>query len=142
MLAERVRGLDATVVAELRRAPVAVSCGFPSPAQDYYEGPVDLTSILIEDKAATFIVRASGHSMTRAGISDGDELIVDRSKRPRPGDVVVAVLDGELTVKRLDVTADGVVLRAENSAHPDLVVGELAELQVWGVVTYCIHHLR
>lgn len=123
-------------------APVSVAAGFPSPAQDYYDGPIDLTDMLVYDRAATFIVRAAGHSMTGAGISDGDELLVDRSKTPRDGDVVVAVLDGELTVKRLEVGPRGVVLRAESATHPDIVVPELADLQVWGVVTYCIHHLR
>lgn len=126
----------------LQRSPVAVACGFPSPAQDYYDGPIDLTSMLVDDQAATFIVRASGHSMTGAGISDGDELLVDRSKRPQHGDIVVAVLDGELTVKRLELTGTGVVLRSENTEHPDIVVAELSELQVWGVATYCLHHLR
>ncbi|MFC8796923.1 LexA family protein [Promicromonospora sp. NPDC057138] len=126
----------------LRVAPVSVSCGFPSPAQDYYDGPIDLTDMLVEDRAATFIVRAAGDSMTEAGISDGDELLVDRSKTPRHGDVVVAVLDGELTVKRLELGPRGVVLRAENAHHPDITMPELSDLQLWGVVTYCIHHLR
>lgn len=126
----------------LSKAPIAVSCGFPSPAQDYYDGPIDLTEMLIEDQAATFIVRAAGDSMTGAGISNGDELLIDRSLAPRSGDVVVAVLDGELTLKRLDVTPQGVILRAENAAHPDITVPELSELDVWGVATFCLHHLR
>ena len=128
--------------ARLLRAPIAVEAGFPSPAQDWYEGPIDLTAELVKDTAATFIVRVTGHSMEGAGISDGDELLVDRSLTPRDGDVVVAVLDGELTVKRLGVLRDGVVLRAENPAYPDIRVPELASLSIWGVATYCIHHLR
>lgn len=100
----------------------------PSPAQDYYDGPIDLTAMLVEDQAATFIVRASGHSMIGAGINDGD--------------VVVTVLDGELTVKRLEIEATGVILRAENTAHPDITVPELSDLRIWGVVTYCLHHRR
>jgi DNA polymerase V len=80
--------------------------------------------------------------MEGAGISDGDELLVDRSLEPRDGDVVVAVLDGELTVKRLEVRPDGVRLRAENPAYPDIPVPEAAELVVWGVATFCIHHLN
>jgi DNA polymerase V len=76
--------------------------------------------------------------MTEAGISDGDELLVDRSKTPQDGDVVVAVLDGELTVKRLELGPHGVVLRAENANHPDITVPELSDLQTWGVVTDCI----
>jgi DNA polymerase V len=142
MLATLPRPVDAETVSALLVAPVAVACGFPSPAQDYYDGPIDLTSMLVDDQAATFIVRAAGHSMTGAGISDGDELLVDRSKRPQHGDVIVAILDGELTVKRLELTEAGVVLRSENSEHPDIVVPELSDLQVWGVATYCLHHLR
>lgn len=142
MLATVPRLIDADAKSALMAAPIAVACGFPSPAQDYYDGPINLTDMLVEDNAATFIVRASGHSMTGAGISDGDELLVDRSKRPQHGDIIVAVLDGELTVKRLELTPTGVVLRSENSEHPDIVVPELSDLQVWGVATYCIHHLR
>ena len=142
MLATVPRLMDADARSTLMAAPVAVACGFPSPAQDYYDGPIDLTDMLVEDHAATFIVRASGHSMTGAGISDGDELLVDRSKHPQHGDIIVAVLDGELTVKRLELTPTGVVLRSENTEHPDIVVPELSDLQVWGVATYCIHHLR
>ena len=142
MLATVPRLIDADARSTLMAAPVAVACGFPSPAQDYYDGPIDLTDMLVEDRAATFIVRASGHSMTGAGISDGDELLVDRSKHPQHGDIVVAVLDGELTVKRLELTAAGVVLRSENAEHPDIVVPELSDLHVWGVAMYCIHHLR
>lgn len=138
------RSLDAGVPmgAPVRIAPVAVACGFPSPAEGYYDGPLSLDDYLIEDKAATFIVRASGNSMVGAGIFSGDELLVDRSLTPRDGDVVVAVLDGELTVKRLHVTPFGVVLKADNTEHPDVAVPELSELQIWGTVTYCLHHLR
>ena len=125
----------------LRVAPVSVAAGFPSPAQDYYDGAIDLTEMLVHDHAATFIVRAAGDSMTEAGISDGDELLVDRSKTPRHGDVVVAVLDGELTVKRLRLTGSGVVLQAENPRYPDIRVPALSELTVWGVVTRCLHHV-
>ncbi|MCC4248239.1 MULTISPECIES: LexA family protein [Microbacterium] len=123
-------------------APVAVAAGFPSPAQDYYDGDINLTERLVDDQDATFIVRVSGHSMTDAGISNGDELLVDRSKTPRHGDIVVAVLDGELTVKRLRVERAGVVLAAENVDYPDITVPELSDLQIWGVATYCLHHLR
>ena len=78
----RLMAAAAAAVLMLQASPVAVACGFPSPAQDYYDGPIDLTEMLVDDQEATFIVRASGHSMTEAGISDGDELLVDRSKRP------------------------------------------------------------
>lgn len=127
---------------QLLVAPVSVAAGFPSPAQDYYDGEIDLTEMLVEDQAATFIVRVSGDSMTGAGIFHGDELIVDRSKSPRDGDVVVAILDGELTVKRLRLTSRGVVLQADSPAYPDLVVPELSDLVVWGTAIYGIRHLR
>lgn len=120
-------------------APVAVPAGYPSPAQDYYDGPLDLTEHLIKDHTATFIVRVSGDSMRDAGIYDGDELIVNRALRPRDMSVVVAILDGELTVKRIRTTARGVVLQADNADYPDITVGELSELEIWGVVVKCIH---
>lgn len=120
----------------------AVAAGFPSPAQDYFDGSLDLNNHLIRDKTSTFIVRVSGESMTGAGISDGDELVVDRSLSPKHGNVVIAILDGELTVKRLELTPGGVILRAENPEYPPILVPELSDLQVWGVVTVCLHHLH
>jgi DNA polymerase V len=79
--------------------------------------------------------------MEGAGISDGDELVVNRALEPRDGSVVVAVLDGELTVKRLRITVAGVVLQAENPEYPDIKVTELASLEIWGTATVCLHHL-
>ena len=96
---------------------------------------------LIKDSTSTFIVRVSGHSMEGAGISDGDELIVNRALTPRDGNVIVAVLDGELTVKRLRITATGVVLQAENPDYPDIVVPEFGSLTCWGVAETSIHKL-
>lgn len=113
----------------------AVPCGFPSPAQDYDEGPIDLTQLLVEDEAATFLVRVAGTSMVDAGIEDGDVVLVDRSKTPRDGDVVVAVLDGDFTIKRLVRQRGAWALRAESSEWPDVTVDELSELMIWGVVT-------
>lgn len=119
----------------------SVPAGFPSPSQDYSDTRIDLTKLLIRDEVSTFIVRVSGHSMEGAGIYDGDELIVDRSIEPRDGHVVIAIVDGEMTVKRLRITANGVVLQAENAAYPDVQVAELSELMIWGVATRCLHHL-
>ena len=79
--------------------------------------------------------------MEGAGISDGDELIVNRALEPRDGCVVVAVLDGELTVKRLRITASGVVLQADNPRYPDIRVPALSDLVIWGVATRCLHHV-
>src|SRR5690625_5234808 len=125
------------VAADVSEVPV----GFPSPAQDYSATQIDLTQLLIKDELSTFIVRVAGDSMEGAGIYDGDELIVDRGIEPRDGHVVIAIVDGEMTVKRLRVTATGVVLRAENAAYPDVQVAELSELVVWGVAIRCLHHL-
>ncbi len=122
-------------------APVSVAAGYPSPAQDYFDGRINLNDHLIKDVTSTYIIRVSGHSMEGAGISDGDELIVNRALEPKDGSIVVAVLDGELTVKRLRLTPTGVVLQAENPDYPDIRVPELASLEIWGVVSVSIHHL-
>jgi DNA polymerase V len=122
-------------------SPVAVAAGFPSPAQDYFDGRIDLNAHLIKDITSTFVVRVTGDSMEGAGISHGDELIVNRALEPKDGSVVIAVLDGELTVKRLRITATGVVLQAENPKYPDIKVSALSELTIWGVATRCLHHV-
>lgn len=92
--------------------------------------------MLIRDHLSTFIVRVSGESMQGAGISDGDELLVDRSVQPRDGHVVIAVIDGEVTVKRLSTGPGGVVLKAENPDYPDLRAAELSDFGVWPPHTY------
>lgn len=125
----------------VRVSPVPVAAGYPSPAQDYYDGRIDLNEHLIKDITSTYIVRVSGASMEGAGISDGDELIVNRALEPHDGCVVVAVLDGELTIKRLRITSAGVVLQAENPAYPDIQVPALSDLVIWGVATRCLHHV-
>lgn len=115
--------------------------GFPSAAQDYFSGEIDLNEQLIRDKAATYIVRVVGDSMEGAGISHGDELIIDRGLEPRHGNVVIAVVNGELTVKRLELFRGRVYLKAENPKYPPIQVRELEELHIWGVVTRCLHKL-
>lgn len=122
-------------------SPVAVAAGFPSPAQDYFDGRIDLNAHLIKDITSTYVVRVTGSSMEGAGISDGDELIVNRALEPKDGSVVVAVLDGELTVKRLRITPTGLILQAENPKYPDIRVAALSELTIWGVATRCLHHV-
>jgi DNA polymerase V len=122
-------------------APVAVAAGYPSPAQDYFDGRIDLNEHLVKDVTSTFIVRVTGQSMEQAGISDGDELVVNRALEPKDGSVVVAVLDGELTIKRLRITSSGVVLQADNPTFPDIEVPALSDLTIWGVATRCLHHV-
>lgn len=137
---ERLRP-DAPDLAGPLYCDLAVPAGFPSPAQDYFDGRLDLNKHLISDFTSTFLVRVAGHSMEGAGISDGDELVVDRSLAPADGNVVVAILDGELTVKRFRVSGGVVRLVAENPDYPDIDIPELGELTIWGVVTRCLHHV-
>lgn len=122
-------------------SPVPVAAGYPSPAQDYFDGRVDLNAHLIKDVTNTAIVQVSGESMEGAGISDGDELVVNRSLKPVDGNIVVAVLDGEMTIKRLRITPTGVVLQADNPAYPNIQVPTLSSFTIWGVVTVCLHRL-
>jgi len=122
-------------------SPVPVAAGYPSPAQDYFDSRIDLNAHLIKDVTSTYVVRVSGDSMTGAGISDGDELIVDRALEPRDGSVVVAALDGELTIKRLRITPNRVILQAENPAYPDTEVPALSDLTNWGTAVRCLHHV-
>ena len=122
----------------LRLYTSRVAAGFPSPADDHLEGPLDLNEHLVPHPAATFVVRVAGDSMSGAGIRDGDLLVVDRAREARSGAIVVAVVDGELTVKRLRVGRDGVRLEAENPAYRPILVRESAELVIWGVVAHAI----
>lgn len=120
---------------------VPVSAGFPSPAEDYIEGNLDLNTYLIKHPAATFFVKVSGNSMIDAGIHDGDILIVDRSLKPADKKVVIAVVNGELAVRRIRVTKGKVILVPENEHYEPLYVEEEMSFEVWGVVTNVIHPL-
>jgi len=119
-----------------------VRAGFPSPADDYVCDALDLNEHLIRHREATFFLRAKGHSMTGAGIQDGDLLVVDRSVNPGHRSIVIAVIDGEFTVKRLYKRAGRIRLLAENPEYAPIELQEGQELQVWGVVTSVIHSLR
>ncbi|MFA7268276.1 MAG: translesion error-prone DNA polymerase V autoproteolytic subunit [Sterolibacterium sp.] len=118
-----------------------VPAGFPSPADDYAEGRIDLNQHLIAQPEATFLVRVAGDSMVGFGIHDGDTLVVDRSAKPTDRSIVVAVVDGEFTVKQLCRLPVGYLLRAGSSAHRDILVGEEQQLSVWGVVRWSLHPL-
>jgi DNA polymerase V len=109
--------------------------GFPSPADDYLEGEIDLARFLIERPAATFFMRVSGSSMSGAGIMDGDYVVVDRSVEAKPGHVVVADCSGDLTIKRLRKTRDGrSFLVPENPEFEAVAIGEDFPVEIWGVV--------
>jgi DNA polymerase V len=120
---------------------VSVSAGFPSPAEDYLDGKLDLNEYLIKHRAATFFLRAAGDSMTGAGIHNGDILIVDRSLDPVDDNIVIAVLDGELTVKRIRKSAGELLLLPENAHYKPVRVTEEMDIAIWGVVTNVIHSL-
>ncbi len=116
-----------------------VQAGFPSPADDHLEDALDLNTHLIHHKEATFFVKAQGDSMLGAGIQQGDILIVDRSLSAKSGKIVIAVVDGEFTVKRLHKYKGNITLKAENPDFEDIKIGGTDELIIWGVVTSVIH---
>ena len=116
-----------------------VIAGFPSPADDYVEKHLDLNEQLIRNQNATFMLKVQGDSMQNAGITDGDILIVDRSQSAQSGKVVIAAVNGELTVKRLQINHQGTFLLAENPDYPPIQIHEETEMVIWGVVTSCIH---
>lgn len=116
------------------------SCGFPSPAQDYVESELDLNEYCIQRRNSTYFVRALGNSMTDIGLHSGDLLIVDKAERPVHGDIVIAEIDGEFTVKRLLLTPRP-ALQPMNPAYPTLWP-DPERLQIFGVVTAFIHKTR
>jgi len=120
---------------------VPVSAGFPSPADDYIENQLDLNRHLIKHPAATFFVKVKGDSMIDAGIHSGDILIVDRSLDVTDKKVVIAVVDGELTVKRIRIVNKKIFLLPENSEFSSTEITESMDFEIWGVVTNVIHAL-
>jgi DNA polymerase V len=118
---------------------VPVSAGFPSPADDYLEGKLDLNQYLIKHEAATFFVKVRGDSMIGSGIHSGDLLIVDRALKPTDHHVVIAVVNGELTVKRMCLRGENLVLVPDNGDYEPLEITEGTDFEVWGVVTHVIH---
>lgn len=123
---------------ELPLAGDRVQAGFPSPAEDFAVKRIDLTEVLITHPQASFLLRVAGTSMVDAGISDGDMLVVDKAIKPRHGHIVVAVIDGEFTVKFLQHRAGRTWLRAANPTFPDIRPKDHQTIEVWGVVTCCI----
>ena len=119
----------------------SVSAGFPSPADDYIEGKLDLNELMVANPAATFFVRVAGDSMVGAGIHHNDILVVDRSLAPISGKVVIAVINGELTVKRLLRKGKSVFLQAENPDYPDIQMSEESTCEIWGVAAFAVHSL-
>ncbi|MEY7695327.1 translesion error-prone DNA polymerase V autoproteolytic subunit [Klebsiella quasipneumoniae] len=114
-----------------------VQCGFPSPAQDYVEKRIDLNELLVQHPSATYFVKAAGDSMINAGIDEGDLLVVDSARKAEHGDIVIAAVGGEFTVKKLQLLPR-VQLNPMNPAYSPIVVGREETLDIFGVVTYII----
>jgi len=126
------------------RAPMMAwpaACGFPSPAEDYVDRPLDFNELLIEHPSATFAIRIEGESMTGAGIFPGDIAVVDRAREPVNGSIILALLDGAFIVKRYRVRDGAVWLQAENPAFADMPLSDGQSFEVWGVITRSIRML-
>jgi DNA polymerase V len=115
-----------------------VSAGFPSPAADFMETNIDLNKELSENPLATFYIKVKGNSMIDAGINDKDVLVVDRSLEPQNNKIAICCIDGEFTVKRIQVEKDCLYLMPENSSYEPIKVTEENQLIIWGMVTYVI----
>jgi DNA polymerase V len=113
----------------------SVPAGFPSPAEDYIDRALDFNELLIENPAATFAVKIAGESMTGAGMLPGDIAVINRARAPVSGCVVLALVDGDFTVKRYRVKEGLIVLQAENPAYPDIEIKDGTDFEVWGCVT-------
>lgn len=110
------------------------AAGFPAPGDDQVENILDINDLVVKNPASTFFVRVEGDSMIGAGIFSGDVLVVDRSKDPKDGLIVVAAVNGELVVKRLSVEGESAFLLSENENYEPIVVGDGEECFIWGVV--------
>jgi len=118
-----------------------VPAGFPSPAQDYIEASLDLNDFLISHPNSTFFVRVEGYSMVNAGIQPDDLLIVDRALEASNNKIIIAVVDGELTVKRLNIVDSVYWLLPENESFSPICIDDSIDFVIWGIVTYVIHKL-
>lgn len=118
-----------------------IHAGFPSPAEDYLDKKLDLNEHLIQNPSATFFVKVSGNSMVNVGINDGDILIVDRSVEARDNKIVLGVINGEFTVKRIKKKNKRLFLLPENEQYEPIEITEEMDFRIWGVITYTIHKL-
>jgi len=135
----KIYPFEGEIKQELPLYSARISAGFPSPADDYLDKKLDLNEYLIKHPASTFFVRVAGDSMIDAGIHSGDILIVDRALEPAGNNIVIAVIDGDLTVKRIKKSNDKLLLLAENPNYPLIEIKPDMSFEVWGVVSYVIH---
>ena len=119
-----------------------VPAGFPSPADGYLDEGIDLNELLIKNPPATFFVRVQGNSMQQANILSGDVLVVDRSLEAKNQDIVLALLNGEFTVKRILKKGEKLLLAPENPTFAPIEVNADEDFEVWGVITYVIHKAK
>ena len=119
-----------------------VHAGFPSPADDYLEPDLDVNALIIRHKEATFFVRVTGDSMQDAGIREGDVLVVDRAENATHNAIIIAVINGEFTVKRLYHKGNAVYLVPANARYRPIEITAEMQFQIWGVVTFCIHRMK
>ena len=119
----------------------SVCAGFPSPANDYLEGEIDLNEYLIKNPLATFIVKSQGNCMLQAGIHSGDLLIVDRSIKPKNNSVVIVSIDGELIVKRIKISGKRILLSSDNKDYGNVKINNESDIFIWGIVTKVIHNV-
>ena len=119
-----------------------ISAGFPSPADDHVERKLDLHELLVEHEAATFFVEVEGTSMIDANIHPGDILIVDKALTPKNNSIIIAILNGEFTVKRIKMEGSSITLMPENPKYKPLPITKDMDFEIWGVVTYTIHDVR
>ncbi len=137
---ELLRPAEIRAILELPLYVSRVPCGFPSPAQDYVEQRIDLNNLLVQHPSATYFIKVSGDSMIEGGINDGDMLVVDSSLKAGHGDVVVASLAGEFTVKQL-MLRPFLHLKPMNSAHSIIPIDDAEQFEVFGVVRHAIKNI-
>ncbi|MBC7888505.1 MAG: translesion error-prone DNA polymerase V autoproteolytic subunit [Ferruginibacter sp.] len=121
-----------------QHVPTANATGFGAAADDYMERGIDLNEQLVRNKPATFFMRVSGNSMINAGIFDGDIVIVDKSIKPKSGKIVIAVIDGEMLIRRLEMSMNKMRLIPETPGLATIDVNEFTDFKIWGVVVYII----
>lgn len=121
---------------------VPIRAGFPNPAEDAKGFALDLNELVVKNPVSTFYLRVEGDSMVGAGITHGDIVAVDKSLQPKTGDIVVAAVDGDFTLKHLRRNGDKAWLVAANPDYPPIALHEAADAQIWGVVTYVVRRVR
>ena len=118
----------------------SISAGFPSPAEDHMDIGLDISEYLIKHPSSTFYIYVKGDSMINSGIFDGDLMIVDRSLEPQSNSVIIAVLNGDFTVKKIKKENNKIYLVPDNKKYDSILLDDSTEFQIWGVVTHTIHH--